>query len=74
MSDTAAGEKVGPIFVSVKQAGQILGISTWSCYQLLNENKVDSRYHGRRRLVSVKSLEEYARNLPTSPTDGGGVA
>ena len=67
MSDAKAAGGVGPIFVSVKQAAVALGISTWSCYQLLNENRIDSRYHGRRRLVSVESLREYAESLPASP-------
>lgn len=58
---------IDPIFVSVKQAAQALNVSTWVCYQLLDEKKIDSRYHGRRRLVSVDSLREYARNLPKVP-------
>lgn len=64
---SAEVNSLDPIFVSVKQAAQALGVSTWVCYQLLDERKIDSRYHGRRRLVSVESLREYARNLPTVP-------
>lgn len=60
---------IDPIFVSVKEAARALNISTWSCYQLLDENKIDSRYQGRRRLVDVASLREYARNLPTERDD-----
>lgn len=60
---------IEPIFVSVKQAAQALAISPWSCYQLLNEQKIDSRYEGRRRLVSVASLREYAANMPTTPAE-----
>lgn len=56
-----------PIFVSVKQAAQMLNISPWSCYQLLNAGEIESRYQGRRRLVVVTSLREYAANLPTAP-------
>ncbi|HEX8489360.1 MAG TPA: helix-turn-helix domain-containing protein [Propionibacteriaceae bacterium] len=56
-----------PIFVSVKQAAQMLGISPWSCYQLLDAGAVDSRYQGRRRLVRVTSLHEYAESLPSAP-------
>lgn len=67
-------EGLTPIFVSVKQAAQMLGISTWSCYQLLDANEkrpaqIESRYHGRRRLVSVESLRKYADSLPTEPQD-----
>lgn len=58
---------IDPIFVSVKQAAQALNISSWVCYQLLDERKIDSRYQGRRRLVSVESLREYAKSLPEYP-------
>lgn len=58
---------ITPIFVSVKQAAQMLAISPWSCYQLLDAQAIESRYHGRRRLVSVESLRAYAASLPTYP-------
>lgn len=58
-------EGIEPIFVSVKQAAQALAISPWSCYQLLDEQKIESRYEGRRRLVLVASLREYAANMPS---------
>lgn len=56
-----------PIFVSVKEAARALNISPWVCYQLLDAKKIDSRYQGRRRLVLVESLREYAKNLPEYP-------
>ena len=56
---------IDPIYVSVKQAAQALGVSTWVCYQLLDDNAIDSRYIGRRRLVRVDSLRAYADELPT---------
>lgn len=58
---------IEPIFVSVKEAARVLGISPWVCYQLLNEQKIESRYQGRRRLVSVVSMREYAKSLPAFP-------
>lgn len=61
-----------PIFISVKQAAQMLGISIWVTRRLLDDGVIDSRYQGRRRLVSVESLREYAANLPMegpAPTD-----
>ena len=56
---------LAPVLVSVKQAAQMLGISPWSCYQLLDEGAIVSRYIGRRRLVEVESLRAYAQALPT---------
>ena len=55
-----------PIFVSVKEAAFMLNLTPWSVYKLLDLQEIESRYHGKRRLVVVKSLEEYAANLPTS--------
>ena len=65
--DVTQGEGLDPIFVSVKEAARALGISPWSCYQLLDSQQIESRYHGRRRLVDVKSLRKYAASLPTFP-------
>lgn len=59
--------EIAPIFVSVKEAANMLGLTTWSVYQLLDRQAIESRYHGRRRLVVVDSLRDYAANLPTAP-------
>lgn len=56
-----------PIFTSVKEAARLLSISPWSLYQLLDTGAIDSRYQGRRRLVVVSSLYEYANRLPSVP-------
>lgn len=67
---TSESSTVEPIFVSVKEAARILGnVSPWSVYQLLDEAKIESRYHGRRRLVVLDSLRSYAKGLPSSPQD-----
>lgn len=67
MTELTTAETIEPIFVSVKQAAQALAISPWVCYQLLDKGAIDSRYVGRRRLVSVESLKRYAADLPTAP-------
>lgn len=53
-----------PIFVSVKEAARMLGLSTWSMYQRLDQQAIESRYDGRKRLVVVDSLRKYAAALP----------
>lgn len=58
------------IFVSVKQAAHMLGISPWTCYQLLDDGEIESRYQGRRRLVSVESVRAYAEALPKERPGG----
>lgn len=66
--------EIQPIFVSVKDAARLLGLTTWSVYKLLDEQKITSRYHGRRRLVLVDSLREYADSLPDVPPETGATA
>ena len=57
-----------PILVSVKRTAQILGdITTWQVYRLLEAGEIESRYIGRRRMVLLTSLREYAKNLPSRP-------
>ena len=56
---------IEPIFITVKQAADALALSPWSVYQLCDDGKIATQYKGRRRLVSVASLREYAANLPT---------
>lgn len=70
MSESATIE---PIFVSVKHAADVLALSPWSVYQLLDEQKIESSYQGRRRLVNVKSLRRYADGLPSFPEGEVGV-
>jgi excisionase family DNA binding protein len=56
--------QIQPIFVSVKEAAQMLSLTPWSVYKLLDEQKIRSQYAGRKRLVRVDSLNEYADSLP----------
>jgi excisionase family DNA binding protein len=55
-----------PIFVEVKEAARILALSTRAIYELLDQQVIESRYKGRKRLVVFSSLREYAESLPTS--------
>lgn len=60
------GEQVGlkPKFVSVKDAGLFLGrLSSREIYRLLEKGELKSAAHGRRCLVTVASLEAYAKKL-----------
>lgn len=59
-----------PIFISVKEAARLIGLTTWSMYQLLDKQAVKSQYHGRRRLVRYDSLRDYADGLPEYPEAG----
>ncbi len=59
-------EGIEPIHVSVADAARILGISPHHCNRLINadDSPIASRYLGKRRLVVLASLREYAANLP----------
>lgn len=60
---------IDPIFITVKQAAQALSVSPWTVYQLLDAQRIESRYQGRKRLVSVASLRQYASDLPEYPQE-----
>lgn len=55
-----------PIYLSVKEAARVLGVSTWTMYQKLDKQVIESRYEGRKRLVDVESLRQYAKSLPST--------
>lgn len=67
MKELTQSETIEPLFVSVKEAARAVGVSPWTMYQLLDAEKIDSRYQGRRRLVVVESLKHYAANLSKYP-------
>ena len=69
MAPTAKRPLPEPLFVSVKEAATLLGISRNYMYGLLDLQLIESRYIGRRRLVVKSSLEEYVANLPGTPPD-----
>lgn len=71
---TVSEGTIEPIFVSVEDAAKALGISKWSCYKLCDEERIETRYQGRRRLVVVDSLRRYATTLPTERPKAGDVA
>lgn len=56
-----------PLFISVKEAAIMLGVSRNHMYGLLDMQLIESRYMGRRRLVLVSSLHEFIAGLPTTP-------
>lgn len=55
-----------PLFVTVKEAARLLGVSSWTLYQRLDQQAIESQYEGRKRLVSYPSLKAYAAGLPTT--------
>lgn len=71
---TEAPSAPDPITVTVKGAAQMLGLSNWSVYKLLDAGDIESRYKGTRRLVVIESLREYVASLPTEKPKADGAA
>lgn len=55
-----------PHYVSVKEAAAFLALNPQTVYALLDQQTIESRYAGRKRLVVVSSLREYAESLPAA--------
>lgn len=61
-----SAQSMDPILITVDQAAEVLGLSNWRIYDLLNKGEIESRYLGRgTRRVVVESLREYVAGLPT---------
>lgn len=53
------------ISVPIKDAAEMLGLSQTRLRELADKQLIESRYEGRKRLVSVASLQAYFKSLPT---------
>jgi excisionase family DNA binding protein len=72
MSTQTSAQPLPIIFCNIPQAAKILGISRSAFYVLLSSGAIRSVSHGRRRLVEIASLREWAASLPAAePTKAG---
>jgi excisionase family DNA binding protein len=51
------------LFVSVIDAGKLLGVGRSTVYLLLEENKLQSVKIGKRRLIKRSSIDNFAASL-----------
>lgn len=51
-----------PIFISVSEAGTILGLGRTKIYEILKNQELRSARIGGRRLVELASVERFARD------------
>jgi hypothetical protein len=49
-----------PVLVSIRDAADMLGLTTWTIYFLCECGELASGLVGRRRMVSVESVGAYA--------------
>ncbi len=57
--------------LSLKEVKEILGIGDWMLYELLRTNAIRSVKIGKRRLISVRALEEYVVKLEAESEANG---
>jgi excisionase family DNA binding protein len=57
------GSKPPPLFVSALEAAHLLGLSRTRIYELLDLGLLVGGREGKRRLVSLASVHEYAQLL-----------
>ena len=67
--------KLKPVAVSVRTAGHLSGLGRTRLYELINEGRIASVSVGRRRLISLASLEELLtpHDRKTNEVAGSGV-
>lgn len=53
-----------PEFLSVNEVAERLAVTKAQVYELLNQQAMESRYLGKRRLVRAESFAAYAESLP----------
>jgi len=53
------------LIVSVADMAAMLGIGRRTAYELLDAGHMECRYIGRRRFVTVASIEAFVASLPT---------
>jgi excisionase family DNA binding protein len=57
--------------LSLKEVKDTLGIGDWMMYELLRTNAIRSVKIGKRRLISVRALEEYVVKLEAESEANG---
>jgi excisionase family DNA binding protein len=58
-----------PLFISINEATTVLGIGRTKTYDLIASWQLDTVKIGRRRLVSVKISEAFAKRLQGSTAE-----
>lgn len=54
---------IEPLFVTIPEAGNLLGVKRSTIYRLLDDGRLRATKLGSRRLVSVASIRELAIKL-----------
>ncbi|MEP0189657.1 MAG: helix-turn-helix domain-containing protein [Erythrobacter sp.] len=49
-----------PLLVSINEAAKALNLGRTSIYELISQEKLDTRKMGRRRLITVASIKRLA--------------
>lgn len=52
-----------PALLTIREASEVLRISRWKLYELINDRKIDTVKIGRRRLVPADTLTKLVDEL-----------
>jgi excisionase family DNA binding protein len=63
---------INPILVGIPEAGRLLSLSRSRIFELISERKIKSVKDGRRRLIVVASLHDFAASLATQNVSANG--
>jgi hypothetical protein len=66
---TAVDAQTTRLLWPIRDVAAALGCSAWQVYALCNSGALESKYLGRRRLVTDESLRAYVAGLPSERTD-----
>ena len=52
---------------TIREAAELLRLTTWSVYKLCDDGSLEAVYQGRRRYVTADGLAAYVASLPNTP-------
>lgn len=59
--ETDESEGVGKKLISIQEATEMLSISKWTLYKLLQRNEIKSMKVGARRLIPTAEIDAFVR-------------
>lgn len=60
------------LLLNIQEVCQILRVSRWTVWNLINQRKLTAVHIGRRRLVTVTELEAFVRRLDEEERENAG--
>lgn len=64
---TERDSSTSPLLYSISEAADLLSVSRYTIYDLLDSGTLDGVYQGRRRYVTAVGLRQYVAGLSSTP-------